>query len=114
MAFKRHKQMIIDYRAGDDIICIRDHSQGIVKKGEVYTAHKLERNSCGCLFYVDIGLTSDRPFTRCPACGMNDEKTDDIWWIDARLFRRLLTRSEEADLAEVLAEALSEELINLN
>jgi len=106
--------MNIDYRAGDEIVCIRDHSQGVVKKGEVYTAHKLQRNSCGCLLYVDVGIKSDRPFTRCPACETNDEKTDDVWWIDARLFRRLLTKSEEEDLADVLAEVFSEELISLN
>jgi hypothetical protein len=106
--------MIIDYRAGDEIICIKDHSQGVVKKGEVYTAHELKRNGCGCVLLVDVGYTSDRPFTKCPACGMNDEKTDNVWWVDARLFRRLLTRSEEADLADVLAEVFAEELISLN
>lgn len=106
--------MILDYRAGDDIVCIRDHSQGIVKKGDVFTAVSLERNGCGCIYLVDIGLKSDRQFTRCPACGMNDEKTDDIWWLDARLFRRLLSRSEERDLQEVLSEVLSEELFSLN
>jgi hypothetical protein len=106
--------MMIDYRAGDDVVCIRDHSQGIVKKGDVFTAVQLARVGCGCVLYVDIGVTSDRPFTRCPACGMNDEKTDNIWWLDARLFRRLLTRSEEEDLADVLAEVFSEELISLN
>lgn len=106
--------MIIDYRAGDDIVCIRDHSQGIIKKGDVFTAVQLARVGCGCLLYVDVGIKSDRQFTRCAACGMTDEKTDDTWWFDARLFRRLLTRSEEEDLANVLAEVLSEELINLN
>jgi hypothetical protein len=69
---------------------------------------------CGCILLVDVGLKSDRPFTKCAACGMNDEKTDNIWWLDARLFRRLLTRSEEEDLADVLAEVFSEELISLN
>jgi hypothetical protein len=106
--------MIIDYRAGDEVVCIKDHSQGVVKKGEVYTAHELKRNGCGCVLLVDVGYTSDRLFTKCPSCGMNDEKTDDVWWVDARLFRRLLTRSEEADLAEVLAEVFSEELISSN
>jgi hypothetical protein len=106
--------MTIDYRAGDDIICIKDHSQGVVKKGKVYTAHKLQRNGCGCILLVDVGYTSDRPFTQCPVCQTNDEKTDNIWWVDARLFRRLLTKSEEDDLAEVLAEVFSEELISLN
>ena len=106
--------MIIDYRPGDDIICIKDHSQGVVKKGEVYTAHKLQRNGCGCIFLVDIGLTSDRPFTMCPVCLTNDEKTDNVWWIDARMFRRLLTKAEEDDLADVLAEVFAEELNSLN
>jgi hypothetical protein len=106
--------MMIDYRAGDDIVAIKDHSQGAFFKGDVFTAMTMKRGSCGCIILVDIGLKSDRPFTRCAACGMNDEKTDNIWWMDARAFRRLLTRSEEADLADVLAEVFSEELISLN
>lgn len=114
MALKRHKQMIIDYRTGDDIVAVRDHSQGVFLKGDVFTAMAMQRNGCGCIILVDIGLKSDRPFTKCPVCDMNDEKTDTIWWVDARMFKRLLTRSEEADLAEVLAEVMSEELINTN
>jgi len=106
--------MILDYRTGDDIIAIRDHSQGVFFKGDVFTAIALQRNSCGCIFVVDIGLKSDRRFTKCPVCEMNDEKTDNIWWVDARSFRRLLSRSEEADLAEVLEQVLSEPLINTN
>jgi hypothetical protein len=106
--------MIIDYRTGDDIVAIRDHSQGVFLKGDVFTAMALQRNSCGCIFVVDIGLKSDRPFTKCPVCDMNDEKTDNVWWVDALAFRKLLTRSEEEDLADVLAGVLSEELNNLN
>lgn len=106
--------MIIDYRTGDDIVAIKDHSQGVFFKGDVFTALAMQRNSCGCIFVVDIGLKSNRPFTKCPVCDMNDEKTDDIWWVDARAFRRLLSRSEEEDLANVLTEVFSEELISLN
>lgn len=106
--------MMLDYRTGDDIVAIRDHSQGAFLKGDVFTAIAMQRNSCGCIILVDIGLKSDRPFTKCPVCDTNDEKTDKIWWVDARLFRRLLTRSEEEDLADVLAEAFSEALISLN
>jgi hypothetical protein len=106
--------MILDYRAGDDIVAIKDHSQGIYKKGDVFTAISLQRNGCRCIILVDIGLKSDRPYTKCPVCGMNDEKTDNIWWVEARAFRRLLSRSEEEDLADVLAEVFQEELISLN
>jgi hypothetical protein len=45
---------------------------------------------------------------------MNDEKTDNVWWVDARAFRKLLTKAEEADLADVLAEVFAEELNSLN
>jgi hypothetical protein len=45
---------------------------------------------------------------------MNDEKTDAIWWVDARSFRKLLTRSQEEDLADVLADVFQEDLISLN
>lgn len=106
--------MIIDYRTGDDIVAIKDHSQGVFLKGDVFTAIAMKRNSCGCAIVVDIGLKSDRRFTKCPICDMSDEKTDNIWWVDARAFRRLLSRSQEADLAEVLEQVLSEPLINAN
>ena len=106
--------MMLDYRPGDDIVAIKDHSQGIYKKGDVFTAEAMKRNSCGCIILVDIGLKSDRPFTQCPVCRTNDEKTDNIWWVEARAFRKLLSRSEEEDLADVLAEVFSEELISLN
>jgi hypothetical protein len=106
--------MIIDYRTGDDIVAIKDHSQGVFLKGDVFTAMAIQRNSCGCILVVDIGLKSDRPFTKCPACDMNDEKTDNIWWVDARAFRKLLTKAEEEDLADVLAEVFAEELNSLN
>jgi len=106
--------MMIDYRTGDDIVAIKDHSQGVFLKGDVFTAMALQRNSCGCIFVVDIGLKSDRPFTKCPVCDVNDEKTDNVWWVDALAFRKLLSRSEEEDLADVLAGVLSEELNNLN
>lgn len=106
--------MMLDYRTGDDIVAIKDHSQGVFLKGDVFTALTIKRNSCGCILLVDIGLKSDRPFTMCPACKMKDEKTDNIWWVDARSFRRLLSRSEEEDLANVLTEVLNEELISLN
>ena len=106
--------MILDYRTGDDIVAIKDHSQGVFLKGDVFTALTMKRGSCGCIILVDIGLKSDRPYTRCPVCEMNDEKTDNIWWVDARAFRKLLSRSEEADLAEVLEEVFSEQLINTN
>jgi len=106
--------MMLDYRTGDDIVAIKDHSQGVFFKGDVFTAMAMQRNGCGCILLVDIGLKSDRKYTRCPVCEMNDEKTDNIWWVDARSFRRLLTKSQEADLAEVLEEVFSEPLINTN
>ena len=106
--------MIIDYRPGDDIICIRDHSQGVVKKGQVFTAINLARIGCGCVLLVDIGLKSDRPFTKCAACGMNDEKTDDIWWLDARSFRRLMDKDTEAEFESAMNELFEQELISLN
>jgi hypothetical protein len=106
--------MIFDYRTGDDIVAIKDHSQGVFFKGDVFTALAMQRGGCGCIILVDIGLKSDRPYTRCPVCEMNDEKTDNVWWVDARSFRRLLTKSQEEDLAEVLEEVLSEPLINTN
>jgi len=106
--------MMLDYRTGDDIVAIKDHSQGVFLKGDVFTALAMQRNSCGCIILVDIGLKSDRPFTMCPVCEMKDEKTDKIWWVDARSFRRLLSRSEEREIQEFLLETLEQELISTN
>lgn len=99
--------MTIDYTEGDEIICVKSHSQGVVKAGQIFTALAIKKNGCGCILYVDIGIQTDRPLSTCPVCRKSQWKDDSIWWIDARLFRRLLSKSEEEDFYDAISEKIT-------
>lgn len=52
---------------GQRVVCIRDHSQGIIKKGEVYTVLEIFK-SC-CFWSIDIGVVNSfGTNVGCPLC----------------------------------------------
>jgi hypothetical protein len=93
-------------KSGDDVICIKTHSQGAVIKGKIYTVRDVVSFPCGCATIVDVGLRSNRPFTLCTHCGTHFEKGDNVWYIAIELFRKLLTDEQEDDLRAALEEVL--------
>lgn len=94
-------------KAGDDVVCVKTHSQGVVIKGRVYTVRDVLPSPCGCMTLVDVGLKTNRPMFYCNNCGMHLEKTDKAWHIGIDLFRKLLTDSEQEDMRNVLNEVLT-------
>lgn len=58
-------------RPGDKVICIKDHSQGLVKKGNVYTINSMASClQCHALFYelCEVDTTPEFKGTKCVAC----------------------------------------------
>ena len=68
-----------------EVICIRNHSQGVVKEGEIYPLldNKVEC-SCGAEMY-DIGAKSNAMYQVC-MCGKDYIRNSKTWWLDSRLF----------------------------
>lgn len=68
-----------NFKIGQKVVCIKDHSQGAVKRGFVYTI--LNFNTCGCGLTFDVGLTHNASI--CFDCGTFIGK---VWWIHHSLF----------------------------
>lgn len=68
-----------------EVLCIQNHSQGIVKEGEIYPLLELRHEcSCGAEMY-DIGAISEAMFQVC-MCGKEYVRNSKVWWLDSRLF----------------------------
>lgn len=58
-------------KPGDKVLCIKDHSAGLVKKGSVYTINSiLSCLKCRALFYelCEVDTTPQYKGTKCVAC----------------------------------------------
>lgn len=92
---------IPDFGVGDDIVCIKDHSQGVIKKYNVFTAKRIMESTCHCKYYVvDIGIRSRSVHSYCPSCDTRNYVTDDIFWFHAGLFRKLDNLVDISELIE--------------
>lgn len=68
-----------------EVVCIQNHSQGIVKEGEIYPLLDVRHDcSCGAEMY-DIGANSEAMFQVC-MCGKEYVRNSKVWWLDSRLF----------------------------
>jgi len=68
-----------------EVVCIKTHSQGIVKEGEIYPLLDVRHDcSCGARMY-DIGANSEAIFQVCMCC-KEYVRNSKVWWLDSRLF----------------------------
>lgn len=80
---------------GQDIVCIKTHSQGGVKEGEVYSIKAL-RKVC-CTVQIHVGKLSDKKNAVC-GCGKK-ELSNGLFWFCETLFKPL---DELSDISEIL------------
>lgn len=98
--------MNIDYTIGDDIVAIKDHSQGLFKKGDTFPCKALKNGPCGCgAILVDIGKISSTNICRCNKCNLTYIDLYN-YFVNALMFKKL-----EFDISE-LTEILEKENIN--
>ena len=74
-----------------EVICIKQHSQGILTIGNPYEVY--QTNSCRCGIVVfDVGITLYRKNTQC-RCG-SFFLSSTIWWVNSRLFAPIEEKGE--------------------
>lgn len=76
---------------GQEVVVVRDHSQGIIKKGQEVEVLNIKIQCCEWI--VDIGISSSNCLSRC-ACGNVYTKTDSKYWFSHTMFAPKLDLSE--------------------
>lgn len=99
------------FKIGQKIVCIKTHSQGVLKKGKIYAIKKI-RKSC-CCFDVDIGIVSTTKYANCGFCKIS-RISDDTWWINESLFAPLEEDGSTFRLTKEVIEELELETIEVN
>lgn len=101
----------MNFHVGQKVVCIKSHSQGVVKEGITYTIKGIRIN-CKCSSFVfDVGIVSSRTGGFCLSCGSVTPLQHGIWWISNTLFAPLDTMKASEKAADELIKELKIELI---
>ena len=84
-----------NWYVGQDIVCIKSHSKGIVKNGEVYTIQALMKPCCSV--QIDIGARGGLARSRC-VCKNIIGEPDNVFWLGEHRFVPL---DEITDISEI-------------
>ena len=87
---------------GQDIVCIKTHSKGVVKEGNVYTIKSLQSSTCNCQkVYIDVGNTHKYNNMQCGVCD-TIFISNCIYWHSETLFAPLDTLTDISEIEEIL------------
>jgi hypothetical protein len=84
------------WHIGQDIVCIKSHSQAVIKEGDIFTIKGLKKGCCTIV--IDVGISAQSHLTKC-RCGNIRVKHDGIFWLGEQLFKPL---DELTDISELL------------
>jgi hypothetical protein len=84
----------MNWHIGQEIVCIKTHPEGIVKRGKIYTIKGLTESQCKCQgVQIDVGATYDSKFytgrSQCLDCGWLSSVPSEVWWFSERRFAPL-------------------------
>lgn len=90
-----------------DIVCIKTHSQGLVKEGDVFTIKGLREGYCKCTkVQINIGFTSIATTNKCSICHVGVKNTDSFSWLSENLFAPLDTLTDISEIEEILSQPI--------
>jgi len=97
---------------GKDVVAIRDHCQGVFKKGQIFKCLGIRQSACVCKhLQINIGVSAHSSVYHMPnGCSESTGKYDGVHWFGLGNFRALddITPSIE----EIIKEIAPLELIN--
>ncbi len=99
------------FKAGQEIVAIRNHWDGVFRKGSIFMVREVDRPKCACQsFIVDIGIAArNGGKMHCVSCDKYFMNKTSIWWFSNHHFVPL--HSKEAEM--ILEEAEKEELVEI-
>jgi len=63
--------METNFFVGQEVVAIKDHSQGNFKKGNEFVIRGIKEDCC--LITLDVGIKTDKTFMNCRFCGNRKE-----------------------------------------
>jgi hypothetical protein len=96
----------VDYKKGDYVICVKDHSTKRVRKGEIYIMRDVARNPCCGTVIAYVGFQSNFKRTACYQCLFSYDIPDGKHWMAGYLFRKL----EKPPISQELIAEIEERL----
>lgn len=89
---------------GMRVVCVKDHSKGIVRQGQIFTIWGIDSCRCGMIL-LDIGIRMANSRRVC-SCG-HEASVGNIIDLDARLFAPL---QQTPEISALTVDELIEEL----
>lgn len=97
---------------GQEIICIKSHSCGIIKRGQTFIIKGLSSSRCKCSYIlIDIGIVSKTGVGECTNCNQV-YRQDDIWWLREELFSPL--DFDISELVDIINQPCEYQHVNQN
>lgn len=91
---------------GQPIVAIKNHPQGVFKKGDEFVIKGLRESICRCKeidIDIDIGLYDETAnAVQCDACGYFSLTSNKTWWFSESRFAPLDT--DISELTEILTQ----------
>ena len=98
--------MSYNFYIGQDIVCIKTHSQGLVKEGDIFTVKGVKASFCKCkIVILNVGLLSKSIYAHCAVCECEIE-SDMYHWFSESLFAPLDTLTDISEIEEILNEPI--------
>jgi len=94
----------MNWYIGQDIVSVKNHKQGLIKKGQVFVIKGLKNSWCKCnKVQIDVGV-SDGSFgvNWCSTCRVNDTEKTYTNWLSENLFAPLDSIADITELTEIL------------
>jgi hypothetical protein len=95
------------FEVGQKVVCIKNHSQGVVIEGKIYTVFGLKPCTSCKLLRLDVGISTPRDGI-C-SCGTRHAQNG-IHWIASNLFRPLDDDFATSVLENILEQIKEEQL----
>lgn len=92
----------MNWYIGQEIVCIKTHSQGMVKRGQTFIIKGLSNGFCRCTaVLIDVGVISNNLRVECKYCNVIINKNSNVHWFAESYFSPLEYNQEAID--ELLA-----------
>jgi hypothetical protein len=96
------------FKIGGEVIVIKNHSQGLVKKGDIFIVKDIMELDCKHAIIIDVGLRVDpnSQYSEISSCNKCNKRfyAGTVVWLDSRILRPV----EDCFASELLKRILKE------